>query len=488
MIKKRRNSHRLTPVAALLLSAGAMVGTAHAGTIDSFDDTNIEDTPTAVEDFAEVYQDITTDPPSDTNGFIDFGSTDYPGVEVYQETFSSGGTDFVGCVMSKLDATDDAGTPIPENCTAASDSSKRIKVNATETSTAPTLPTADGVDLIFNAADGDPEQLYRWFGKLGNQTDGRLTGFKVELGTGVGGSFTLSSGDDGLGVDTVSSPFGNFPGGLFGGSQTSDTPFFSDQDADFIPTASIEDRIEATTVPDTYTATFGNWLPLKWVPLAWFFDDDGNPDTDDIIQAWFDGEKWTDGAGNLIPASDLATWEDTPPTVEESDGTLYATWDYENEVYVLADGSGTVTLEEMNNDEDVGIPTNQRERVPGYSMGAVDDLAKININFQIGVENPGLSQFTVRLTPIVSDDASDPPAWVDPATDAPYDPITSDDQPNGTDDGDDGTDNDDDTLTFGGGGSGCTMGGNRAFDPLLPGMILLALGYLALRRRWNAAL
>lgn len=35
----------------------------------------------------------------------------------------------------------------------------------------------------------------------------------------------------------------------------------------------------------------------------------------------------------------------------------------------------------------------------------------------------------------------------------------------------------------GGGGGGCTLGNSRAVDPLMPAMVLLALGYLGLRRR-----
>ncbi|WP_196799937.1 choice-of-anchor F family protein [Thioalkalivibrio sp. ALE30] len=38
-------------------------------------------------------------------------------------------------------------------------------------------------------------------------------------------------------------------------------------------------------------------------------------------------------------------------------------------------------------------------------------------------------------------------------------------------------------VTSSGGGGGCTVGSGNAFDPLLPGLVLLALGYLVLRRR-----
>ncbi|WP_373054214.1 choice-of-anchor F family protein [Thioalkalivibrio sp.] len=478
-MRQRVNVSRLTPIAAVLLATGTMMGTANAATINTFNLDNIEaDDSGSGGITAEVYQDPGTN--ADTNGFIDYGDSRYPGIEVYQEAFDSGSTTFAGCVMAALDEA--AG----DNCDAPPDSSKRIKLNATAATSASatsiplaSLPTADGIDLVFNTANIDTtENLYRWFGKLGNQTGGRLTGFRLDIGTGVGDSFTYLSIGDGLGVAEISGPFGNFPGGLFGGSKTSDTPFFSDQDADFIPTASDEDSIVASTVPATYAATFGNWLPLKWVPLAWFFDDDGNPATDDIIQAWFDGEKWIDGSGDLIPVSDLETWETTPPTVVEADGTtLYATWDYENEVYDLA-GGGTLTLEDMNTDTTDGIPTTGRDRVPGHSIGAVEDLAKINVNFQIALADFSNDTITVRLTPIESTDVSTPPAWFDSTIGNLIPPISSGDQPVPP--------STDTTTSTSGGGGGCTIGGNRPFDPLLPGLALAALGYLGLRRRWGA--
>jgi hypothetical protein len=444
-------------VLACAVSA-AIVGVAQAGTIDAFNTVNIQPDPGT--GLAEIYQ----DPPAntDTNGYIDYSSGSYPGIEVYQEVFSSGGDTFVGCVMAKLDLVTNPDPTKTPNCQAEQDSSKRIKVNVTEVNAA---DPADGVDLVFDVTGADPSQLYRWFGKIGNQSAGRVTGFSVELGTGVGTGFVLSADGDGLSVAEVSSPYANFPGGLFGGSPVNPVPFFSPDRAEFEVTAFTQDSLESNVVPTTYSTTFGNWLPLKWVPYAWFFDDDGNPDTDDLIQAWFDGTQWLDGAGNLIAVADLETWETTPVTVTDN-GVLYATWNPETELYELAAG-GTLTLDEMQA-EIQGNPA--KVRVPGYSIGEVEDLAKVNINFAIDVHNTAETQFTVRLTPIASTDADVPPAWIDPLTGLRIDPITSADQPGAP------------PTTVSSSSGGCSVGGDGRPDPTLLALLAAALGLLGWRR------
>jgi hypothetical protein len=274
---------------------------------------------------------------------------------------------------------------------------------------------------------------------------------------------------------------------LFGSSPTTsvDGPFFSDLRAEFRPDAAPatgEDVLQSTTIPAPYKDIFGNWLPLQWVPLAWFFDEDGNPDTDDFIRAWFDGTQWLDGRGNLISRTDLATWESTPVTVTYTDPatqltTLFATW-YpdlgDDGMYVLASDGSEITSEEMllNYIQGGG---GAYARVAGYSMGPVEDLAKINVNYAIDLSaapcgNEPSCELTVRVTPIASTDADVVPPWIDPDTGLPIPPITSDEQPlppappPSDDDG------------------GCTVGSNNRFDPVFPALVAMGLGYFGLRR------
>jgi len=57
---------------------------------------------------------------------------------------------------------------------------------------------SDGVDMVFNVEPEMGTRDYRVFQKINNWTDGRLQGFKVEVGFGVGGDFVSA---DGAGVD-----------------------------------------------------------------------------------------------------------------------------------------------------------------------------------------------------------------------------------------------------------------------------------------------
>lgn len=444
----RKSKTLLATAVSLALSSMMLAGSVNAEIISGLNTANFAAESGVT---VNVYQDLTL---ATTNAFVDFDDSKYPGIEVYPEVFRTGGTDFAGCIMAKLDLVVNPDPLKTPNCEAPQDSSKRIKLNST---------AVGPVDFVFDVADNATDTIYRWYGKLGNQTPGRLTGFKVEVGTGLGAAFVPSTAIDGLGLSVVSSPFGNFPGGLFGGSPVNPVPFFTADGADFIPTGTTEDSVEATTVPTQYSSTFGNWLPLQWVPLAWFYDDDGKPATDDLIRAWFDGTQWVDGSGKLIARADLKTWETTPVTVTD-DGVLFATWDPAQELYVLASDGTTRTLDEM-----MGLISGDpgMERVPGYSIGVVEDLSKINVNYAVSVAAAQSicappCQITVRVTPIASADAASAPVWYG------VDPITSDEQPQ--------------TSSDGGGGGGCAIGGEGRLDPTLPAMLAAGLGFFGWRR------
>jgi MYXO-CTERM domain-containing protein len=380
--------------------------------------------------------------------------------------------------------------------------------------------TVAPIDLVFDVSDIDnSDQLYRVFGKFSNKTPGRLDGFKVELGFGVGADFVASTDLDGLSL-AEASEFGRYPGGLFGGSPAEGLPFFNVESAEFT-LAKTEDAFEGTDMPTQYSDLFGNWLPLEWVPTAWFHDHDGNPANDPLLQAWFDGERWLtyekqfdldaidalfatlagppvlDRNGDIlaqieaevdftdraqrdaviaamtlveqeIPQAQLDAWAGQPTTVETAGGDLYATWDPElgdEGLYVLASDGTTRTLDEMT----ALIIADGLVRVDGYLQDVIEDLANVNTNYAVRVARTAVDtplqwptcadqgagnacQFTLRITPAAAVDADDAPVWV------PVEPVRSS-------------------------GGGCSTGGQGGFDPLLPGIALLGLGYLALRRR-----
>lgn len=173
--------------------------------------------------------------------------------------------------------------------------------------------------------------------------------------------------------------------------------------------------------------------------------------------------------GEAVTIADFETWADNPPTVEDTtDGSTLATWlpDAGDEgLYELADGS-TMTLEDMN--EMINASEGELVRVAGYVQGPVEDLANVNLNTTISVADTASwptctsdgtetsCTFTMRVTGL-NELVDDPAIPATPATPASRSSSS---------------------------GGGCTVGGpGSPFDPVLPGMVLLALAGLWARKR-----
>jgi len=223
-------------------------------------------------------------------------------------------------------------------------------------------------------------------------------------------------------------------------------------------------------IPDTLngSSVFGYLLPESLLPTGIYKDKDGDPASEGDLIAWWDGENWRYGQEQdfaIVPDSLLAEWAERPLSEDE-----------------VLEG-------------------------PRYETAVIDDLRSVNMDAFIylgdgfleeDAENPGTfvpkeETITLRVTAVPISEVnsgdipgSDKPLWKQEGNEAPSLDSYLDD---GTDT-DDGITNGDDTSTFtgSGGGGGCTVGGNRAFDPLLPGLVLAALGYLGLRRRWKMPL
>lgn len=366
-------------------------------------------------------------------------------------------------------------------------------------------------NVIDPQADQDPTlNAYRMIGKLNNHTGKRLAGFKIELGFNIGGNFIKSTNGDGVKIrlyEEIADPIANpptplgtndiaeFPGGLFYGpaDDKHDWGFFSSTRAYFaVDTSTLdsdEDMLTSGLLSKNYSDNFGQWLPINWVPPGWLHDNDGNPGTDDEVVAWFNGTDWItydvdpvtgDRTERIVEAATIAMYESTPTTVWLDDGdvttttggTLYATWDAENSVYTLADGSGTLT-----NDQIEALVTTAGtlyERRAGYQSGPIEDLANLNLNYYIEVKDPtnwstydantGEGSFTLRITPIeATAEDNTLPAWLAPAEPPVVPPVVP---PVANDDG------------------GCTMAtGKVPFDPTLPLLLAGGIAAIALRRR-----
>ncbi len=51
----------------------------------------------------------------------------------------------------------------------------------------------EGIDLVFNVDPEEGSRDYQVFQKINNWTNGRLDGFTIEVGTGIGTAFAASS-------------------------------------------------------------------------------------------------------------------------------------------------------------------------------------------------------------------------------------------------------------------------------------------------------
>ena len=364
---------------------------------------------------------------------------------------------------SKADSYLDSTNPEPVICSSGFQSHKRFKI-AMQPATVATIgngKAGEGIDMVFNVADGGGLTAYQVFSKINNYTDKRLKGYKIVVGQGTGSSFQSASKlgiadklQISLGIAEGSSKgsksalngsdifdddgLATFSHGLFGkaepakGDEPSRFPnngFFDVATAGFNVTQTCEmgtcattanpfvtgadliqsDTIESTTVlPSNYTSKFGDWLPSKWQPTGVFFDDDNDPKTDAVLKAWWDGKQWVgnnDGGFAPIPAATLEAWG--------------------------------------------------KDRL--YEVSKIEDVLNLGINYIVKVGDGIGPNFTVRIIPVVADNQDVPTFLATPA--APLTPPST------------------------GGSGGCTTArGSVPFDPVLPLLAALGLAGWGMRR------
>lgn len=230
------------------------------------------------------------------------------------------------CIMATSYLKDhylDSAEPRQVICSSPFQTHKRFKVAM--------LPsTLDGqgsesIDLVFNVAPEAGERTYEIYQKINNWTGRRLAGFKVEVGFGVGDAFQRASAASALAQLNIAVPsdlwsptqLATFSAGLFGPADkhTGEVGFFDpDTRAGFYideyvaGVQPLTDRLTATRpLPSDYAnvpagvgaaaAQFGPWLPNSMLPTGIFYDDDGNPDTDAALVAWYGYNPATGGMG-----------------------------------------------------------------------------------------------------------------------------------------------------------------------------------------------
>lgn len=381
-------------------------------------------------------------------------------------------TSYEGELVSSTgaDAYLDIAASEPVICSSGFQSHKRFK--------AAMLPAAadgvgkDAIDLVFNV-DGDTAlNPYQVFSKINNYTDKRLAGFKIQVGRGIGSNFQTASDLNiadqlylslGIGEETKLSndmvnlfdlPDGlaNFSHGLFGPVELPHFPapgFFDDERAYYpvgqrcetaagavvtcTTNVSVPSQTGLIPASDTiyssgvlsanYTAKFGDWLPSIWAPKGLFTPDPVDPTADPILQAWWNGTNWI---------------------------KYDTTNNYAEVVLTSADIQALVDK--------------------GATIDVIEDVLNLGPNYIVKVGNinttvdTGDDTFTVRIIPVVSANQTQP-AWV--SSEPPALPAPTVSTP---------------TTTTTSGGGGCAVGGNGRFDPTLPALLAMGLGFFGWRR------
>jgi hypothetical protein len=316
------------------------------------------------------------------------------------------------CIMSTSYLKDyylDSADPRQVICSSPFQTHKRYKV-AMLPSTVDGVG-AESVDLVFNVEAEEGSRDYEVFQKINNWTDMRLQGFTVEVGFGVGENF-VSVADAGVDLASLNiavpsdlwSPtqLATFSAGLFGpeDKHTGELGFF---DADTRAGFYIDEYVTGVQpLTDTLTATrplpsdyadvppgddalsaanqFGPWLPNNMLPTGIFFDDDGNPDTDAALVAWY----------GYNPALAQLSW---------MRGAL--------------DGFAAIAAADI---QAMGADLS-------YTSGVIDDLVNIGLNYIVRVGDVTTfpaqagNTFTIRVTPTPDASGTGEPAFVgvDPA-------------------------------------------------------------------------
>ena len=295
----------------------------------------------------------------------------------------------------------DSADPKQVICSSPFQTHKRFKVAM--------LPsTVDGqgsesVDLVFNVEPEAGERTYEIFQKINNWTGKRLAGFKVEVGFGVGDAFQGANAAGALAQLNIAVPsdlwsptqLATFSAGLFGplDKHTGEVGFFDSNtragfyiDEYVTDVQPLSDTLRATRpLPSDYgnlpagagaaAYQFGPWLPNTMLPTGIFFDDDGNPETDAALVAWY----------GYNPAVSRMGW---------MRGSLDS-----------FAGVGAADIQAMG--------ANLL-----YTSAVIDDLVNVGLNYVVRIGDvssfPVTSNntFTIRVTPTVDSSGTPAPAFV----------------------------------------------------------------------------
>ena len=274
------------------------------------------------------------------------------------------------------------------------------------------------VDMTFNVTDNGQTDVYRILQKYGNHTGNRVTGFSMELGYIINGTFVPAQPGDGLAwsakngsIYSDAAPTHSdimnqgeldalMAHGLFGAPDKHHTSpgYFNPYVRSSFGMLAGETSIVTTGMSQVHRDLFGEWLPGDQMKGAFFFDDDDNPYTDNTLMANCDGAFDEDaalaGAANAGCDGQWQTYRESYTVLDNGDGT-----------YTIPAPVGTDIRQPIPVD-DATIAAWMAD--PAWIPGDIDDLANVNINAYLSVGNAsswptsdgnGNASFTIRITP-----------------------------------------------------------------------------------------
>lgn len=293
--------------------------------------------------------------------------------------------------------TNPEGNAVPTVCSSPFQSHKRFKINMQPASVAvvdETTRYGQPIDLVFNLDDTDTEttRRYQVFSKLNNYTGKRLDGYKIQLLDGNGAVITPESSADirfSLDISPKESDESGyqavFAHGLWGAPDKhfDENGFFDSERAGFYQEGN--GTQELIGGPDklagNYADIFGVWLHSGLAPTGIFFDDDNDPLTDaELVAFW--GDPKNTGTNAWRKGKD----------------------------YELSDGDQSWA--ELTPEELLAWAIN-----PLYSQGVIEDTLNLGPNYvvEVGDKSTIGETFTIRITPRVAVDQSEPSYVADPA-------------------------------------------------------------------------
>ena len=295
-----------------------------------------------------------------------------------------------------------------KQCTDPLQSSKRFKLK--------NLINAP-LDVNYHVIDG-VKTHYRVLQKWTDSTDKRWSAFTIELGFTVNGQFVPSTVGDGLGFcdtrgkyltsttsyqakdDMLSALFAQ---GLAGPADKyhPETGYFNIAERMSFGLTATEDAITSDGVSANYSDVFGEWVNSAAVPIAVFYDDDGDITTDNILMA------------NCAEASNLM--KTGPHTGDDITGfTCDGQWvtfkaqaglDAAGAPYPSDGVPKAISLSDLAPVVHTSIEHAIASGDPNpMYMDYIEDAANLGFNFWIAVDDnsswPTPDGFTVRYTPV----------------------------------------------------------------------------------------